>query len=418
MRSTVWIRDRISGIPRSLGLVLLCLISILFGASPHASAQSKEKLTAARERMVSLFLEREGIKNRRVLDSMRAVPRHLFVPSASRSAAYFDQALPIGHKQTISPPYIVAYMTEMLDPQPEDRVLEIGTGSGYQAAVLSGLVKDVFTIEIVEPLGKTAAKVLTDLKYTNVQTRIGDGYLGWSEEAPFDKIIVTCSPEDIPRPLIDQLKEGGKMIIPIGERYDQAFYLLEKTNGELKRKKLLPVLFVPMTGDSEQNRKVKPDPANPTIRNGGFEIENDGIAENWYYQRQLTRETKGAPEGKAYIKFDNPDPNRGAQMLQGVAVDGSLVSGLNFSLRIKGNNVKKGDYPDEQPALRVHFYDADRKELPSDGIHGWEGTYDWKRVSRLVHVPPKAKEAILRIGLNGGTGELSVDDVKVKAVPR
>ncbi|MCY2965693.1 MAG: hypothetical protein NT069_19025 [Planctomycetota bacterium] len=267
-------------------------------------------------------------------------------------------------------------------------------------------------------MGKTAAKVLSDLKYENVNPRIGDGYLGWPEKAPFDKIIVTCSPEDIPKPLVEQLREGGRMIIPIGERYDQAFYLLEKKDGELVRKKLLPVLFVPMTGDSEDNRKVQPDPTRPTIRYGGFEAENDGIAENWYYQRQLTRATDGAPEGQAYIRFENVDPGRGAQMLQGMGVDGSKVSALQFSLRVRTKGVKLGERPDERPALRVHFYDVDRRELPSDGVGPWDGTFDWKRVSKLVHVPPKAREAIVRIGLNGGTGELSVDDVQMKAVPR
>jgi protein-L-isoaspartate(D-aspartate) O-methyltransferase len=353
-----------------------------------------------------------------VLDWMRQVPRHLFVPANLRHAAYFDQALPIGQKQTISPPYIVAYMTESLDPQPEDRVLEIGTGSGYQAAVLSGLVKDVYTIEIVEPLGKTAAKVLTDLKYENVHTRIGDGYLGWPEAAPFDKIIVTCSPEDIPQPLVDQLREGGRMIIPIGERYDQAFYLLEKKGGQLERRKLLPVLFVPMTGDSEAQRKIQPDPGKPQLRNGGFELANDGIAENWYYQRGLTRQTEGAVEGEACVVFENDEPGRGTQMLQGMAVDGSKISGLNFGLRVRGRDLRSGTHADERPALRIHFYDADRKELPIDGVGPWEGTFDWKRVSKLVPVPSRAREAILRIGLNGGLGELAVDDVQMKVLPR
>ncbi len=410
---------------RALPLVVRLLVVsgviavLLWAVTPRcAEAQTKDKLAVARDKMVSIYLAQEGIKNPRVLDVMRQVPRHLFVPQAQRSGAYFDQALPIGHKQTISPPYIVAYMTEMLDPHPEDRVLEIGTGSGYQAAVLAGLVKEVYTIEIVEPLGKTAARVLSDLKYENVNPRIGDGYLGWPEKAPFDKIIVTCSPEDIPKPLVEQLREGGRMIIPIGERYDQAFYLLEKKEGELVRKKLLPVLFVPMTGDSEDSRKVQPDPSRPTIRNGGFEAENDGIAENWYYQRQLTRATDGAPEGQAYIRFENVDPGRGAQFLQGMGVDGSKVSALQFSLRVRTKGVKLGERPDERPALRVHFYDVDRRELPSDGVGPWDGTFDWKRVSKLVHVPPKAREAIVRIGLNGGTGELSVDDVQMKAVPR
>ncbi len=150
---------------------------------------------------------------------MRDTPRHEFVPRDQQKNAYFDMSLPIGDEQTISGPFVVAYMTEQLDPQPADKVLEIGTGSGYQAAVLSPLVKDVYTIEIVEPLGKRAEPTLKRLKYDNVHVKIGDGYQGWPEHAPFDKIIVTCSPEKVPQPLVDELKEGGRMIVPVGERY-------------------------------------------------------------------------------------------------------------------------------------------------------------------------------------------------------
>src|SRR5262249_14748693 len=160
------------------------------------------------------YIEREGVTNPLVLASMRQVPRHEFVLTGYRKDAYFDTALPIGEKQTISPPYVVAYMTEVIDPRPQDRVLEIGTGSGYQAAVLANIVKEVYSIEIVESLGRSAAERLHRLKYNNVKTKVGDGYLGWPEHAPFDKIIVTCSPENVPKPLIDQLKEGGRLLVP------------------------------------------------------------------------------------------------------------------------------------------------------------------------------------------------------------
>ena len=208
------------------------------------------------------------------------------------------------------------------------------------------------------------------------------------------------------------------MIIPIGERYDQAFYLMRKKKGEMVRQKLLPVLFVPMTGDSEQHRQVQPDGSRPELRNGGFENDTNNVTDNWYYQRYVTRDMNDAPEGVAYLRFENSEPGRGAQILQGMAVDGSKVSALNFSLQVKAKGAQVGQHADERPALRVHFYDADRKELPSDGIGPWRGDFDWKRFSKLVTVPPKAREAIIRIGLNGGTGELSVDDVQMKAVPR
>ena len=167
--------------------------------------------------MVEYEVVAAGVKDKRVCDAMRATPRHLFVPDALRRYAYFDISLPIGEGQTITSPFTVAYMTEHLEPQPGDKVLEIGTGSGYQAAVLSGLVAEVYTIEIVEPLGRRAAETLRSLGYDNVKTKIGDGYQGWAEHAPFDKIIVTCSPENVPKPLVEQLKEGGRLVVPLGQ---------------------------------------------------------------------------------------------------------------------------------------------------------------------------------------------------------
>lgn len=204
----------------------------------------------ARKRMLDqqLTAPGRGIADERVLAAMRTVPRHEFVPEEQRHFAYDDSPLPIGHGQTISQPYIVALMTEQLRPQPQDRVLEIGTGSGYQAAVLSGLVKEVFTIELIAPLAKRAETDLRRLGYTNVFVRAGDGYKGWPEQAPFDSVIVTCAPDQVPRLLVEQLKEGGRMVIPVGpEGGVQELYLLEKRGGEVKQKAILPVRFVPMT---------------------------------------------------------------------------------------------------------------------------------------------------------------------------
>lgn len=417
--------------------MIFCFVAasavLLVSSGPSAAlaqvrdAAREKRYDENRARMVEMELVREGIKNKSVLDSMRQVKRHLFVSPDLRDAAYFDQALPIGHKQTISPPFIVAYMTEMIDPQPTDRVLEIGTGSGYQAAVLAGLVKDVYTIEIVEPLGRRAAKVLKDQGYKNVHPLVGDGYKGWPEHAPFDKIIVTCSPENVPQPLIDQLRDsdgtrpGGKMIIPVGERYEQVFYLFEKKDGKLEKKKLLPALFVPMTGASEQQRQVRPDPAHPEVRNGGVETDSDadGHPDAWYYQRQLTLvQGTDAPEGKAYVTFQNSDPGRSAQMLQGMAVDGSKVGALRVSARIRAVDLKNGERPEERAALLVHFYDADRRAAGTEMIGPWFGTFDWKQVKSTLTVPSKAREAILRIGLNGATGALSVDDIHLTPEPR
>jgi protein-L-isoaspartate(D-aspartate) O-methyltransferase len=205
---------------------------------------------AQRQLMVRQQLTPRGLKDARVLAAMSKVPREEFVPAESRAASYEDGPLPIGGGQTISQPYIVAFMTEQLQPKPGDRVLEIGTGSGYQAAILAELVKEVYSVEIVEPLAKNAEAALARLGYKNVHLKVGDGYKGWPEEAPFDAIIVTCAPDKVPQPLTDQLKDGGRMVIPVGERFAQELYLLEKKNGQLKESVTLPVRFVPMSGEA------------------------------------------------------------------------------------------------------------------------------------------------------------------------
>jgi protein-L-isoaspartate(D-aspartate) O-methyltransferase len=219
---------------------------------PHASA---------RARMVERHLADRGIKNPRVLDAFRTVPRHRFLPKETQRLAYDDESIPIGEGQTITPPFDVAFMTEALDPKPTDRVYEVGTGSGYQAAILSRLVKDVYSVEIHKPLSERATAVLKELGYTNVHTRHGDGYAGWPDAAPFDAIIVTCAPEKIPPPLVEQLKEGGRMVIPLGGRFDQVVHMITKKGGKLYDEQLRPTLFVPMTGRAQREaaaeRKLK-----------------------------------------------------------------------------------------------------------------------------------------------------------------
>jgi protein-L-isoaspartate(D-aspartate) O-methyltransferase len=202
--------------------------------------------------MVEKQLKPRGIKDERVLSAMAKVPREEFIPADVRGDAYEDGPLPIGYDQTISQPYIVAFMTEQLRPKPSDRVLEIGSGSGYQAAILAELVADVYTIDIIEPLAKTAEVTLQRLGYKNVHIKVGDGYKGWPEEAPFDAIIVTCAPDKVPQALVDQLKDGGRMVIPVGERFAQQLYLLEKRDGQLKESATLPVRFVPMLREAKE----------------------------------------------------------------------------------------------------------------------------------------------------------------------
>jgi protein-L-isoaspartate(D-aspartate) O-methyltransferase len=208
-------------------------------------AQAEDYYRQQRERMVAEQIEARGIHDEKVLAVMRKVERHLFVPEEYRQYAYIDNALPVGYGQTISQPYIVALMTAVVKPQPDMKVLEIGTGSGYQAAVLAELCKSVYTIEIVEKMGRQAQKILEGL-YKNVRVRIGDGYQGWPGEAPFDAILVTCSPTHVPKPLADQLREGGRMVIPVGKAGDQNLVVLTKSSGKLRQESVIPVRFVPM----------------------------------------------------------------------------------------------------------------------------------------------------------------------------
>jgi protein-L-isoaspartate(D-aspartate) O-methyltransferase len=201
-----------------------------------------------RRSMVEDQIVARGISDQRVVQAMLKVERHRFVPDAYRDLAYEDTPLPIGEDQTISQPYIVALMSEELDLEPADRVLEVGTGSGYQAAILAEMVGEVYTIEIVEPLGLRAGDLLRTLGYSGVKVKIGDGYEGWAEYAPFDKIMVTCAPTDIPQPLVDQLKPGGLMIIPVGAADSQFLYRVRKGPGGVETEEIIPVRFVPLTG--------------------------------------------------------------------------------------------------------------------------------------------------------------------------
>lgn len=396
------------------------MVLLLALSATSVFGQSSDKFRDVRHRMVKECIEREGVKDPRVLDAMRTVPRHEFVKPGQLKDAYHDAALPIGNQQTISPPFVVAYMTETIEPKESDVVLEIGTGSGYQAAVLSGLVKEVYTIEIVEPLGKEAARKLKKLEYNNVFCKVGDGYLGWPEHAPFDKIIVTCSPENVPVPLVEQLKEGGKLLIPLGERYQQAFHLFEKKDGKLEQKRLIPTLFVPMTGKSEDLRQAQPDPLHPRLLNASFEIDEnkDGLPDSWHYQRLTELLTDSPPDGKAFLRMENSDPGRLAQGLQGMALDGRKIGSIAISLQVRVKDIRPGSEPFQKPMLAVHFYDHLRKDIDTQVVGPWLRDTDWDLVGGTITVPKEAREAIIRIGLNGATGRLDIDDIKFRPKSR
>jgi protein-L-isoaspartate(D-aspartate) O-methyltransferase len=243
-------------------VVVFACIVILAGSLILSSCNAKEEKTIKqddskadryeqqREAMVARQIEDRGVKDARVLAAMRKVPRHLFVPGRERSYAYTDGPLSIGKGQTISQPYIVAFMTELMKLKGGEKVLEIGTGSGYQAAVLAEIVDRVYTIEIVPELAETAGAILDSLGYKNVEVRCGDGYKGWPEKAPFDAVIVTAAPDHIPEPLKEQLKVGGRLVIPVGSWF-QELQVVIRTEKGYRTEKSLPVRFVPMTGEAE-----------------------------------------------------------------------------------------------------------------------------------------------------------------------
>lgn len=404
------------GVPVALGLFFL---GISLTVSPVPTL-GQDRYAEKRAAMVRESVEAEGVRNPLVLNAMRTVPRHEFVLAKNLREAYIDKGIAIGHKQTISPPFVVAYMTESLDPQPTDKVLEIGTGSGYQAAVLGEICSEVYSIEIVEPLAKSAAKRLSRLGYRNVKTKAGDGYQGWPDHAPFDKIIVTCSPESVPQPLIDQLKEGGRMIVPLGERYQQTFYLFRKVDGKLKQEKLIPTLFVPMTGRSEELRRTQPDPMNPRIVNGDFEFDSndDGKPDAWHYVRQAKLVEDQPQSGSRCLRLNNKDSGRLSQVLQGVAINGASIGGLQMSAWVRAKDVRHGPKAIDRAAIVIHFYDRIRREVGHAVAGPFRGTDNWQRYARIIPVPKNAREMIVRIGLNGATGQLDVDRFEFKYVKR
>lgn len=398
----------------AVGLLLL-LMSVA-----SLSAQSEADYQQLRHKLVDKFLVSSGITDARVIKSMRNTPRHEFVPAQFRKLAYFDMGLPIGEQQTISSPLVVAQMTQALQPAPTDKVLEIGTGSGYQSAVLSPLVKEVYTIEIVESLSTKARHTLEHLGYRNVHTKVGDGYLGWPEKAPFTKIIATCSPEKVPQPLIEQLADGGIMVLPVGERYAQTLYVFTKKGGKLKREALLPTLFVPMTGKAEAAREHKPDPADPKLVNGSFEEEPHFVAEGaqpgWYYERLVTRrKSVHAPDGKHYVEFKNSQPNHPAHLFQGFAIDGRKVSKLVVSGWVMTDNVARGPQLDQSASINIRLFDEERQQLSPPLVLGpFVGTQGWHKVTKTFAIPRAAREGILGIGLFGTTGVAAFDKLEIK----
>ncbi len=407
-------------------LALSVLLALALASAGWVGAQDQktadaDPTAAARHRMVQRHLVERGIKNPRVLDAFRTVPRHKFLPPNTRRQPYDDESIPIGEGQTITPPYDVAFMTEVLDPQPTDKVYEVGTGSGFQSAILSRLVKEVYSVEIHAPLAERATAVHTELGYTNIHTRVGDGYEGWPDAAPFDAIIVTCAPQRIPKPLLDQLKEGGRMVIPLGDRFTQSVHLVIKQDGKLIDKVLKPTLFVPMTGkalkekaeaapapaaDQDQPRRnagaTAPSPGAPTdekrrnpsspglavlaspalaqepeIERPGppavddleLDANKDGIPDGWYNARDAIREAKGGIVGPHYVRFACTQRGRPARLSRAFGVDGRKTEAIILGLWIKLDNIQYGERAGEEPSMLIDFLGDSLRHL-SRGTFG------------------------------------------------
>ena len=226
----------------------------VLSAEPSTVTAEDARYAEARKSMVEDDLRGRDITDAKVLEIMGRIPRHRFVPDKMQQVAYADMPLPIGHGQTISQPYIVALMTQAAQPRPMSRALDIGTGSGYQAAVLAEVCKDVYSIEILKPLAESAQKRLADMGYKNITVRTGDGYRGWAKKAPFDVIIVAAAPDHVPQPLVDQLAPGGRLVIPVGQFFQELLVVEKQKDGQIRRQSIAPVRFVPMRGEAEKSR--------------------------------------------------------------------------------------------------------------------------------------------------------------------
>ncbi|MHB8970064.1 MAG: protein-L-isoaspartate(D-aspartate) O-methyltransferase [Pirellulaceae bacterium] len=409
-------RDRV----KSCSLVLGVLGAAFCSFQTVASAQRVDSFEAARETMVQREVSGRGVRDQRVTAAMRKVPRHLFVPPDQRKYAYLDGALPIGNGQTITSPYVVAFMTEQLEPQTSDKVLEIGTGSGYQASVLSRIVAEVYTIEIVEPLGRRATQTIQRLGYSNVHVKIGDGYQGWPEHAPFDKIIVTCSPENVPQALVDQLKEGGRLVVPLGERFQQTLYLFRKTAGQLEKETLESTFFVPMTGMAEELRTAKNDSGIPQPVNAGFEQTDPGNeVVGWFYIRQARIvEDATAPEGRHCLVLTNSVAGQNAHVMQAVGLDGRKLKSVLVSVQRRTRGIGGQVDQSRHPRVDLTFYDEGRALIRTVTLGPWDGDQPWSDERTEVAVPGRARFGVITIGMFGTTGEFAVDDLQVVGKPQ
>lgn len=404
-------------------------------------------LPAAKFFVENELVLQDGLENDLVLSAMMRIPREKFLPQNKKSGAYRDVAIPIGCSRMDYSPYITAYCISQLDPAPDDKVLEIGTGCGYASAVLSLLVREVHTVEFHATLSKKANQSLKKIGIKNVYGKIGDGFQGCPEQAPFDKIIVWGAVEDIPESLIDQLKEGGRMVVSVGEKYQQTLYLCRKKNGELKKETLPPTFFTSMPGEAESRRILLADPKNPSILGGDFEhyYGETRLPYGWYHVKNA-RILQGpdAPNGTNYMRFEVepeytivhdphemedsygeppeqfvPSAEKTAQIVQSFAIDGKTVSRVKFGVFLRAENIQPLD-PQNPPkgTIVLAFYGEDREVLQCVQLASVYGSFNWKPFSTEIPVPRKTLEADLYIGLFQNAGRLDIDAVSLERTRR
>lgn len=402
----------------AIGLFLATAALCFVAPQPAAAQSGMRELLEARRIMVNEEIAAQGIENQKLLEAMREVPRELFIPLHKRDLAYLNVAITYGDGNVILPPLVTAHLIEKLDPQKNDKVLVIGAGSGYSTALISRMSREVYAVEIDRAVATTAEETLRSLKYTNVKLRVGDGFEGWKEHAPYQRIIVECSPDSVPRPLVDQLAEEGTLLVPTGSEFDQTMYLCKKVNGELTTLSLWPTLLVPMKGKAEELRSHSGLLRTPSILNGGFEEivpSTKDVPTNWAYVRQgNVVEDSSCPEGSHALSFVNVTRGVAATAIQAFPVDGKNVSELTLACKIWGKDIRPGQNRQQLPRMEVRFYDEKLRYVGGDWMGGWNMTFSWVKKDHVFNVPRPAKFAVLRIGLGGATGEIRFDDIRLE----
>ncbi len=396
----------------------LCLTLWLMSFQPAAAQSGLRELLEARRRMVNEEISAQGIENERLLTAMREVPREQFLPLSKRNLAYLNVAVTYGDGHIILPPLVTAHLIEQVDPQKNDKVLVIGSGSGYSTALLSRMCREVDAVEIDPVVAKSAEETLARLKYTNVRMRIGDGFEGWKEHAPYQRIIVECSPENVPQPLVDQLAEGGMLLVPVGDEFDQTMHLCKKENGKLSTLSLWPTLLLPMKGKAEELRSQSDKPRDPTLLNSGFEElvpQTKDVPAAWVYVRQgRAIADRSCPEGNNSMSFTNVTPGVVATAIQAFPVDGKKISELGIACKVWGMDIRPGQTRQQLPRVEVRFFDEKRRLVGGDWMGGWNMSFTWIKKDHVFAVPRLAKFAVIRIGLGGATGEIKFDDFKLE----